>query len=59
MRNLFSEQEWTSDKYEIGIAETDQEIDEVHKLRYDIFNVELDEGIKENDAIRLPPNRLR
>ncbi len=52
MRNLFSEQEWTSDKYEIGIAETDQEIDEVHKLRYDIFNVELDEGIKENDAIK-------
>ncbi len=36
----------------VGIANTEQEMDELYKLRYEIFNVELDEGIKENELIQ-------
>ena len=50
MKELLIKEEWTTKKYTIGIANTQPEIDELHKLRYDIFNVELDEGIKENEV---------
>jgi len=49
MRPLFTKDEWHHDKYVIGIADNDKEIDAAYKLRYDIFNVELGEGIKENE----------
>ena len=35
--------------FAVGIANTEQEIDEVLALRYDVFNRELGEGIKENE----------
>jgi L-ornithine Nalpha-acyltransferase len=43
---------WKNTKYSVGIADTEKEVDEVHKLRFDIFNTELDEGIKENEKIK-------
>jgi putative hemolysin len=49
MIDLFSKKEWKNDKYIIGIADTPEEIDEILELRYDVFNTELKEGIKEND----------
>ena len=49
MISLFSNDEWKNNKYIIGLVETPEELDQVYKLRYDIFNVELDEGIKENE----------
>ena len=50
MRELLSKEEWTATKYSVGIAQTPREIDELYKLRYDVFNTELGEGIKENEA---------
>jgi len=50
MRSLFNKAEWFNTNYDIGIANDSKEVDELHKLRYDIFNVELKEGIKENEA---------
>ncbi|MEI6092168.1 MAG: GNAT family N-acetyltransferase [bacterium] len=52
MKELLTEKEWSISKYSVGMADTAKELDELHKLRYEIFNIELDEGIKENDAIR-------
>lgn len=52
MRRLFDKAEWLNANYDVGIADTPKEIDELHKLRYDIFNIELDEGIKENKTIQ-------
>lgn len=52
MKELLSKEEWTASKYSVGIAQTPIEIDELYKLRYDVFNIELDEGIKENKATR-------
>jgi len=49
MKILISEKDWNISKFVVGIADCDSEIDEILKLRYDIFNVELDEGIKENE----------
>jgi L-ornithine Nalpha-acyltransferase len=49
MLNLFSKEEWLNNKYVIGIASTPEEIDAAYKLRYEIFNLELKEGIKENE----------
>jgi L-ornithine Nalpha-acyltransferase len=52
MKELLSKQKYKTAKYSIGIAQTEQEIDELHRLRYDVFNIELDEGIKENEEIK-------
>ncbi len=52
MIELFNKNEWKNDKYIIGLADTHDEIDQVHELRYDIFNAELNEGIKENESIK-------
>jgi len=52
MKELLTKQAWAIKKYTVGIADTEQEMDELHRLRFDIFNVELDEGIKENEAIQ-------
>lgn len=37
-------------RFKVGIADNEHELDEVYKLRYSIFNVELNEGIKENEV---------
>jgi putative hemolysin len=50
MKELLAKHALLITKYTIGIADTPQEIDEIYKLRFDIFNVELHEGIKENEA---------
>ena len=52
MRRLFTKAEWFNTNYDIGIANDPKEVDELHKLRYDVFNVELNEGIKENETIQ-------
>ncbi|MFH1223313.1 MAG: GNAT family N-acyltransferase [Pseudomonadota bacterium] len=49
MIDIFTKSEWSNQKYAIGIANTASESDEVYRLRYDIFNIELNEGIKENE----------
>jgi len=46
---LFSKEEWNNSKYTMGITDSSEELDEVYKLRFDVFNTELDEGIKENE----------
>ena len=52
MKELLTNNAIEIKKYSIGIANTAAETDELHKLRYDIFNVELDEGIKANDETK-------
>lgn len=52
MKDMLTQKEWNISKYSVGMANTAQEIDELHKLRYEIFNIELDEGIKENETIQ-------
>lgn len=46
---LFSKEEWSNNKYTMGLTNSPEELDEVYKLRFDIFNTELGEGIKENE----------
>lgn len=53
MENLFAPNEWKHPKYVIGIASTKEEKEAVLRLRYEIFNVELDEGIRENESIQM------
>jgi len=52
MKEIFKQGEWTNQKYLIGLADTASEKDEAYKLRYEIFNIELDEGIRENEKTR-------
>ncbi|MCX6113358.1 MAG: GNAT family N-acetyltransferase [Proteobacteria bacterium] len=52
MKKLLIKTELNISRYSVGIADNYKETDELHKLRYDIFNVELGEGIKENEAIQ-------
>ena len=35
--------------FQVGIANSDEEIDEVLSLRFEVFNRELGEGIQENE----------
>ncbi|MBN1114826.1 MAG: GNAT family N-acetyltransferase [Oligoflexia bacterium] len=52
MKELFNKSEWGIKGYSVGIANTKKELDELYRLRFDIFNVELNEGIRENEAIK-------
>lgn len=52
MIDLLKDEKLENSKYKVGIANNEKEVDEVHKLRFDIFNTELDEGIKENEKIK-------
>lgn len=52
MRTILNSSDISKLKFQVGIADSPKEIDEVYKLRYDIFNVELEEGIKENECIK-------
>lgn len=40
------------EKYSLKLAETSEEKDQIYALRYNIFNEELGEGIRENEKIR-------
>lgn len=48
MKQLLTKEKWPNKKYSVGIANTKEELDELYRLRFDIFNIELDEGIPEN-----------
>jgi len=52
MKTLLKPFEISKLRFQVGIADSEEEIDAVYKLRFDIFNIELNEGIKENEKIQ-------